>query len=156
MTVTLRRPTPDEYDAWSAEELEGYIAEIVASGSLSRAAAEEQARREIAELLAQGLDTPGQLIFRLEVADQPVGWLWLSLQHPHGDLGVGFIYNIVVDEPLRGRGYGREAMQQAEQEAKRHGLHALALNVFGHNKLARDLYLSLGYRETSIRMKKDL
>ena len=69
---------------------------------------------------------------------------------------MGFIYNIVVDEPLRGRGYGREAMQQAEQEAKRHGLHALALNVFGHNKLARDLYLSLGYRETSIRMKKDL
>jgi ribosomal protein S18 acetylase RimI-like enzyme len=156
MTVTLRRPTPDEYAAWSAEDFEGYIAEIVASGSLSRAAAEERARREEAELLPQGLDTPGQLIFRLEVAEQPVGWLWLSLQHPLGDPGVGFIYNIVVDEPFRGRGYGREAMQKAEQEAKRNGLHALALNVFGHNKLARDLYLSLGYRETSIRMKKDL
>jgi ribosomal protein S18 acetylase RimI-like enzyme len=156
VTVTLRRPTPDEYAAWSAEEFEGYIAEIVASGSLSRAAAEERARREEVELLPQGLDTPGQLIFRLEVGEQPVGWLWLSLQHPLGDPGVGFIYDIVVDEPFRGRGYGREAMQQAEQEAKRNGLHALALNVFGHNKIARDLYLSLGYRETSIRMKKDL
>jgi ribosomal protein S18 acetylase RimI-like enzyme len=156
MTARLRRPTAHEYDAWSAQELEGYIAEIVASGTLSRAAAEEQARREDAELLPQGLDTPGQLIFRLEVEDQPVGWLWLSLQHPHGDVGVGFIYNIVVDEPYRRRGYGREAMKLAEQEARRNGLHALALNVFGHNRVAHDLYLSLGYRETSIRMKKDL
>jgi ribosomal protein S18 acetylase RimI-like enzyme len=156
MTVRLRRPTPDEYAAWSAQELQEYIAEIVASGSLSRAAAEDQARREDAELLPLGLDTPGQLIFRLDVDGQPVGWLWLSLQHPYGDAGVGFIYNIVVDETFRGRGHGRAAMQLAEQEARRHGLHALALSVFGHNAIARDLYLSLGYRETSIRMRKEL
>ena len=156
MTVTLRRPTDAEYAAWSAQELEDYIAEIVASGGLSRAAAEDEARREDAELLPQGLDTEGQLIFRLVADEQPIGWLWLSLRHPHGDEGVGFIYNIVVDEPFRRRGYGREAMQLAEQEAKRHGLHALALNVFGHNSVARALYVSLGYRETSVRMKKDL
>jgi len=156
MKVTLRRPTPDEYAAWSVQELEEYIDQIVASGALSRAAAEEQARREDAELLPQGLDTPGQLIFRLDAENQPVGWLWLSLQHPLGDAGVGFIYNIVVDETFRGRGYGREAMQLAEEEAKRHGLRALALSVFGHNKVARSLYLSLGYRETSIRMKKEI
>lgn len=156
MTVSLRRPTANEYADWSESELEGYISEIVASGTLSRAAAEEQARREEAGLVPQGLDTPGQLIFRLEAGGQPVGWLWLSLRHPLGDAGVGFIYNIVVDEPFRGRGYGREAMQLAEREAKRNGLHALALNVFGHNRIARDLYLSLGYRETSVRMKKEL
>jgi ribosomal protein S18 acetylase RimI-like enzyme len=156
VTLTLRRPTADEYQAWSALELEGYISEIVASGSLSRAAAEDQARREDAELLPQGLDTPGHLIFRLEADAQPVGWLWLALQHPHGDPGVGYIYNIVVEESFRGRGHGREAMQLAEEEAKLHGLHALALNVFGHNRIAWDLYLSLGYRETSVRMKKDL
>ncbi|MGA8667919.1 MAG: GNAT family N-acetyltransferase [Candidatus Dormiibacterota bacterium] len=155
MSVTLRRPTADEYAAWSAVGLEGYISEIVASGGLTRAAAEEQARREDADLLPHGLDTPGQLIFRLEAAGQPVGWLWLSLQHPYGDPGVGYIYDIVVDEPFRRRGYGREAMQLAEQEAKRNGLHALALNVFGHNRVARDLYLSLGYRETSVRMRKE-
>src|ERR1700688_5188332 len=121
MNVTLHRPTPDEYAAWSVQELEGYIDEIVASGALSRAAAEEQARREDAELLPQGLDTPGQLIFRLDVENQPVGWLWLSLQHPLGDVGVGFIYNIVVDETFRGRGYGRETMRLPEEEGKRKG-----------------------------------
>ena len=78
VTVTLRRPTPGEYQPWAALELEGYISEIVASGSLSCAAAEDQARREDAELLPQGLDTPGHLIFRLEADAQPVGWLWLA------------------------------------------------------------------------------
>jgi ribosomal protein S18 acetylase RimI-like enzyme len=58
---------------------------------------------------------------------------------PARGVGVGFIYNIAVDETFRGRGYGREAMQLADQEAKRRGLHALALNVFGHNRVARDL-----------------
>src|SRR5579864_1586189 len=75
MAVRLRRPTADEYDAWSARALEEYIAEIVASGSLSRAAAEARARQQDAELLPQGLGTPGQLIFRIDVEDQPAGWL---------------------------------------------------------------------------------
>lgn len=156
MSVSLRHPTSDEYEGWLALELEGYISEIVASGSLSREAAEDKARRENAELLPHGLDTPGHLIFRIEADGQPVGWLWLSLKHPRSEAGVGFVYNIVVDTPFRGRGYGREAMQLAEEEAKLNGLHALALNVFGQNHVARNLYLSLGYRETAVLMKKDL
>jgi hypothetical protein len=72
MSVSLRRPTSDEYEGWSALELEGYISEIVASGSLSREAAEDQARRQDAELLPQGLDTPGHLIFRIEAEGQPL------------------------------------------------------------------------------------
>ncbi len=68
---------------------------------------------------------------------------------------MGFVHDVVVGEPFRGRGYGREAMQPAEQEAKRNGLHALALNVCGHNRVARDLYLSLGYHETSMRMRNE-
>lgn len=155
MRVTLSRPAAEEYDSWSAQLLDGYIAGIIAASGLSRAEAEVRARRETAQLLPNGFDTPGQLIFRLVAEGQPVGWLWLSLQHPLGLSGVGFIYDIVIDEAFRGRGYGREAMQLAELEAKRHGLHALALNVFAHNDVARGLYASLGYRETSVRMQKD-
>lgn len=105
---TLRRPTREEYDAWSAEAFEGYIEQIAASGSMTRAAAEEKARREDAELLPEGFDTPGQLM------------------------------------PL------------AEEEGRRHGLHALALNVFGQNTVARNLYTDLDYRETSVQMRKEL
>ena len=157
MRVTLARITAaQEYEAWSAQLLEGYAAGIVAASGLSRAEAEVRARREVADLLPRGFDTPGQLIFRVVAESQPVGWLWVSLHHPLAVPGVGFIYDIVIDEAFRGRGYGREPMRLAELEAQRNGLHGLALHVFGHNGVARSLYSSLGYRETSVRMQKDL
>jgi ribosomal protein S18 acetylase RimI-like enzyme len=156
VTVSLRHPGAEEYARWSAAALDAYVDEIVASGSMSREAAEEKGRREDAELLPEGLATPGQLIFRVEVDEQPVGWLWLALRNPRAEAGVGFIYDITIDEALRGRGYGRAAMRLAEEEARRNGLHALALNVFGQNAIARTLYSSLGYRETSVQMRKEL
>jgi ribosomal protein S18 acetylase RimI-like enzyme len=156
VTVSLRHPSAEEYAGWSAATLDAYVDEIVASGSMSREAAEEKSRRDDAELLPEGLATPGQLIFRVEADGQPVGWLWLALRNPRAEAGVGFIYDITIDEAHRGRGYGRAAMRLAEEEARRTGLHALALNVFGQNAIARALYSSLGYRETSVQMRKEL
>jgi ribosomal protein S18 acetylase RimI-like enzyme len=154
--VTLRHPSAEEYEGWSAAQLDAYVDDIVASGTMSREAAEEKGRRDYADLLPEGLATPGQLIFRVAAEGQPVGWLWLALRNPRAEAGVGFIYDIAVDEALRGRGYGRAAMELAEEEARRNGLHALALNVFGHNAIARALYSSLGYSETSVQMRKEL
>jgi len=156
MAVALRRASAEEYEGWSAALLSAYVDEIVESGSMSREAAEEKGRRDDAELLPQGAATPGHLIFRVEVDGQPIGWLWLALQHPRAEAGVGFIYDISLDDAMRGRGYGRAAMLLAEEEARRNGLHALALNVFGHNARARSLYASLGYRETSVQMRKEI
>ena len=156
MTVTQRHPNAEEYAQCSAAQLEAYVDELVASGSMSREAAEEKGRRDAAELLPEGLASPGQLVFRMEADGQSVGWLWLALRNPRAEAGVGFVYDIAVDEALRGRGYGRAAMRLAEDEARRNGLHAIALNVFGHNAIARALYASLGYRETSVQMRKEL
>lgn len=156
MNVTARPPGEDEFEAWSAAHLADYVDEIVASGSMVREAAEEKGRREMAELLPAGLVTPGHLFLRVEADSQPVGWVWLGLQNPRAEAGVGFIYYISVDEAFRGRGYGRATMQLAENEARRRGLHALALNVFGQNTIARSLYSSLGYRETSVQMRNEL
>jgi len=47
-------------------------------------------------------------------------------------------------------------MQFAEADARRRGMAAIALNVFGGNDVARGLYRSLGYRELAVAMRKDL
>ena len=156
LTVNLRAPSADEYNAWSAQQRDSYVEQLVASSSMSREAAEAKATRDRGEFLPQGLDTPGHLIFRVEADGQPVGWLWMALNNPRSEAGVGFVYDIAIDDAFRGRGYGRAAMQLAEKEARRRGLDALALNVFAHNAVARNLYASLGYRETSVQMRKEL
>jgi ribosomal protein S18 acetylase RimI-like enzyme len=156
MTVTLRQPRDDEYEEWLAAEIAGYADQIVEAGALSRELAEERSRQDTAQLLPQGRATPGQLIFRIDADGKPVGWLWLAMRDPRSEEGVGYIYDVEVDKAFRGNGYGRAAMELAEAEARRHGLHALSLNVVGHNAVARALYSSLGYHEVAVRMRKTL
>jgi ribosomal protein S18 acetylase RimI-like enzyme len=47
-------------------------------------------------------------------------------------------------------------MKAIEIIAKQLGLTRLGLHVFGHNEIARNLYETLEYRETNIRMEKSL
>lgn len=67
-----------------------------------------------------------------------------------------FVYDIAIDDPHQGRGYGRTAMRCAEDDARAIGLQRIELHVFGGDQVARTMYRSLGYVESSVRMAKDL
>jgi GNAT superfamily N-acetyltransferase len=64
------------------------------------------------------------------------------------------VYDIDVDEPHRGRGYGKAAMGFTEDEARRRGLTRIALHVGARNDVARNLYRSLGFDEHDVSMSK--
>jgi ribosomal protein S18 acetylase RimI-like enzyme len=153
--IELGRPAGADYDAWAARAIAGYAAQIAASGALGEEAAWDKARGDHERALPNGLDTPGQLIFRLLDDGQPVGWLWLAVPYP-GDPSMAWVYAVEVDEAFRGRGYGREAMLLAEAEARARGMRSVGLNVHGGNTIARSLYTSLGYDVTVQQMKKAL
>jgi ribosomal protein S18 acetylase RimI-like enzyme len=154
--MALRPVTAAEYETMTSMVLAGYAAEIVASGALPPEAAEEKARRDQERALPSGLDTPGHLVFRLVADGHPVGWLWLAVPGADGDPDMAWVYLVEVDEPFRGRGYGREAMMLAEAEARSRGMHSLGLNVHGSNTVARSLYTALGYQVMAQQMKKAL
>lgn len=154
--IELARPAASDYETWVEQAIAGYAAEIIASGALGEEAARDKARRDHERALPNGLDTPGQLIFRLMDGSQPVGWLWLAVPYPDGHPSMAWVYGIEVDETFRGRGYGREAMLLAEAEARSRGMRSLGLNVHGSNTIARSLYTSLGYHVTTQQMKKTL
>jgi ribosomal protein S18 acetylase RimI-like enzyme len=61
-----------------------------------------------------------------------------------------------VDEDERRRGYGRAIMHATAGWAREHGTASIGLHVFGHNTAARELYTSLGFRETNVSMQFDL
>ena len=73
-----------------------------------------------------------------------------------GGRRVLYIYEIAIEPEHQGRGYGRAAMRLVEDEAARRGIARIELNVFGGNDVARGLYRTLGYVETSVQMAKDL
>ena len=81
--------------------------------------------------------------------------LWISSR----DSGVGqslWIYDIIVHEQFRRRGYARRILKLAEDRARELGAARVELHVFGHNHAARTLYEKTGYEVSSIVMVKQL
>jgi ribosomal protein S18 acetylase RimI-like enzyme len=145
---------PDEFGDFLEYANENYAREIATHEGVSEEFARRKAEADHADVVPQGLDTPRQWIFVVETDGERVGVLWLG-ERDHGEKQCN-IYQIEIDEAHRGHGFGRAAMNLAEAEARSRGLGRIALNVFGGNEVARNLYWSLGYVETSVQMAKEL
>ena len=152
--LTLRPMTPAEIDEWLPRQVAGYAALIAASGAMPTRAAREKAERDTAWYFGTGATASGQLAFRIMAGKVGVGWLWLGVPGPGPDPLMAWIFEIEIEAPFRGCGYGRAAMRLAEDEARVRGMTSLGLNVHGQNVIARSLYESLGYEVTALQMKK--
>jgi len=104
MPLTLRPATGAEYEAWASRAVAGYAAEIAASGELSPEAAMAKARQDHDRAMPDGLDTAGQLLWRLVADGQPVGWLWLAVPGQPGDPDMAWVNVVEVDEAFRAAG----------------------------------------------------
>ena len=147
--------TAEEFPAFVAESKAGYAHDIEVHGGQTREAALAKAEADFPAILPLGLETPSHAIFVVEAAGAAVGRLWLADRELGGRRTL-FIYDISIDPGQQGRGYGRAAMRLADEEARSRGIGRIELNVFGGNDVARNLYRSLGYVETSVQMAKDL
>jgi ribosomal protein S18 acetylase RimI-like enzyme len=154
-TVRLRPMRSDEDPAFMAASKSGYAHDMVAHGGMLPAAAARRSDEDDARILSDGLDTTGHWIFVVEADGDAVGHLWLAERGTPARRTL-YIYGIEIDAAQRGRGFGRDAMRLAEEEASTRGIGRLELNVFGGNEVVRGLYRSLGYVETAVQMAKDL
>jgi GNAT superfamily N-acetyltransferase len=115
-----------------------------------------KAKADTDQLFPDGRPAAEQLVFVIEAEGESVGDLWLAKRDDMSGRPCLFVYDVHVDEARQGRGFGKAAMLFAEEEARRHGVDRVALNVFGRNEVARRLYQSLGYEENAVAMSKTL
>lgn len=132
-----------------------YAQDLVQERGLWHGEAEARAARKLAELLPRGARTDGMILRTVVAEGVPVGWVWAGLPAPPRP-GMGWLHNIEIDEPHRGRGYGSAAVTAVEAELARRGVPALGLNVPGANSGARRLYARLGYELLAQQMVKHL
>jgi ribosomal protein S18 acetylase RimI-like enzyme len=149
--------TPSEFDTYRAWSVEKYADELHRNTGIERDDARRHAERTFSATLPFGLSTPDHRFLTAADADtgEHVGLLWIARQRREGAELI-WIFDIWVDEPMRGRGYGRALMELAETEAQRMGVARVELNVYGDNARARGLYESLGFVEMSRQMFKVL
>ncbi len=150
MALQLRPIENDEFVAWLPLLREDYAQDLVRDYGMSADRARAKAVAEIDGHLA-----PGHFVFVIEVDGEPVGHLWL-VERRDADEPTLVVYDIDVDEPYRGRGFGKAAMVLAEEEARRRELTRITLHVGGRNEVARNLYRSLGFEENSVAMSKSI
>ena len=149
----MREP---EFEPYLDTSLEGYAAFVARNHAISLEAARARAAASKAEMLPDGLASPGHRFWVAELeTGEHVGELWLGLRRID-DVDVVWVYDVRVDERLRGRGYGRQIMEAADGLARDMGGERLGLNVFADNPIARGLYESIGYVEISRQMRKDV
>jgi RimJ/RimL family protein N-acetyltransferase len=152
MPVGLRELRDDEVPAWLEAARRFYVDDMERHAGLTRAEAEEKATRDHQALFPAGRPKEGQHLFAVEdEGGETIGRLFFATRNSGA-----WLYEIELEERVRGRGLGREAMLAFEALARELGADRVTLNVFGGNEVARSLYRSLGYVEESVHMRKRL
>ena len=147
--MTLRPLREDEYAAWDEAHRAEYEHGLVEFAGVARDAARAKVEHDILAVLPDGLDTAGTWLWVVEADSRRVGTVFFGIRG-----GEAWLYDITIDPGERGKGFGRAAMVALEAELRSLGHATVALNVWGGNAIARDLYTSLGYVEESVHMRK--
>lgn len=144
-------PMPDaERDAALERESVGYADAKARAGIWTRDESLERARAEIRGYVGEDPAARGHEFFvGQDDSGRRVGWIWLGpVPMPEAPPSTRWLFNIVVEEKLRGRGFGRALLRATEAHVAATGRTELAFNVFRWNAVALALYTSAGYRIT--------
>jgi ribosomal protein S18 acetylase RimI-like enzyme len=155
--IRLDPITDEEFAAWLPPAVRTLAQEHVTSGQWTPQDALAFSKAQFMRLLPDGPRSDQQYLYTIrDAADgAAVGTLWIGMRLKAG-IPEAYVYDLVVGEDDRGRGYGRAAMLACAERAAELGAQSLGLHVFGHNARARALYTSLGFVETNINMSLPL
>jgi RimJ/RimL family protein N-acetyltransferase len=153
--VTLVEMDEKSFRGYTDHLVRDYAADKVKAGVWSAEEAEDRAAREVEGLLPERTLTRDHYLYSVRDESIPaeVGILWISPRNS----GTGrtlWIYDVIVHEGFRRRGYASRILHLVEDKARELGAAKVELHVFGHNHGARALYAKLGYTPTSIVMAK--
>lgn len=155
MNVFLRDILPDEYDGFMNQVADNYAWSTAQAEGSDYESCLKRTWEMLDEDLPAGIDTPKQRFYRIQDGDLEVGNLWLTFSKGR-TAGFSSIYisNIVIFREHRRRGYATAALKLIEVLGKSRGCKNVSLNVFAFNKGAQALYKKLGYRSTTMQLRK--
>jgi ribosomal protein S18 acetylase RimI-like enzyme len=149
--------TSEEFTAWLPWAIDQYAREDMEHKRVEPDRARTNMSAFLGSALARGPRTEGHRISIVEDAatGERVGHTWWAVR----DLDAGpaaWIYDVHIDEPHRGKGFGRGLMDAVEAQVREAGLARMELHVWVDNDPATSLYRSLGFVPAGMEMFKQL
>ncbi len=138
MNIVLKRMSEGDFKNYFENKIERYS--NVLSENVHEVSSEEpllQSRKLLNNLLPEGLKTSNHYLFNISEDDKLIGFVWIKVDKEKKS---AFLYEIIIFEKYRGKGYGTWVMKNIEDWLAREGVLYFKLHVFGSNEGARKLY----------------
>ena len=155
--VLLVPMNDQEFSAYIRSSIENYASEKVKSGNWKQENALNLAKEEFHRLLPDGIRTKDQYLLNIfdEKTENNVGILWVGTS-PRGNFLGAFIWDFLIHEKFRRKGYATQALKELEKFLKAMEIKQVSLHVFGHNHEAIALYQKAGYKVTNMNMSRQI
>ena len=155
VTLELRKMTEEDFVQCLGPMIENYAQDIARNLKRPINEVRIEAQEQLNRILPNGLSTDGHLIFNVVEATtgERIGHILVSLEK---EKNRAFLYDILIEIPFRGRGFGRRSLHLIETKLRELGIRQLGLHVFGDNQTAINLYKSQGYYTAGFNMQKEL
>jgi ribosomal protein S18 acetylase RimI-like enzyme len=147
--IILEPMQQEDFDRILEKEITDYAAEHVRNGNWPEEGSLERSRKEFETHLPQGIHTPDQYLWSVMEGNEKVGFLWVQVKE-----NKAFIYDFVIHEEYRGKGYGKQALSAMDESLKSMDVLSVGLHVFGDNTTAQELYKKMGFEISGIHMRK--
>jgi ribosomal protein S18 acetylase RimI-like enzyme len=136
MKVQLQKMTESEFSHYSTFSYENYVSDYAIHANISIEKAKEKTGNGDIKR------TKNDLWYLAKVDEQIIGFFWIQIYPDKND---SFGYDIFLDETYRGKGHGRQVMEQGKELLSAHRISKLRVSVFKDNLIAKSLYDSLGF-----------
>ncbi len=147
--VKLEIMQQEDFDRFLETEIRGYAEDHVRNGNWPAEGALERSREEFKHYLPDGIQSKDQYVWSILDGENKIGALWVQVKDKKA-----FIFDFVIDEAFRGKGYGKQALTAMDEQLKSVGAESVALHVFGDNITAQELYKKMGFEITGMHMRK--
>lgn len=150
--IKLEPLQQEDFERFLEREIRGYAEDHVRNGNWPAEGALERSKKEFEHYLPDGIHSQDQYLYSLidENGDK-IGVLWVQVKERKA-----FIFDFVIDEAFRGKGYGKQALAAMDETLKSMNAESVELHVFGDNIVAQELYKKAGFEITDMHMRKTL
>ena len=154
--IVLEPMSAASFERFKAYSVADFAAQMQRTGEWETDRAPALAEASFARLLPEGLLTPDNYLFDIKdsALGECVGAIWAGVVEE--ERREGFVFDLVIHESCRRKGYARLAMQEIEAFFVTLNVRSIALEVYFDNAGARRLYDESGYQVTSQSMRKML